>query len=379
MKQYALKAAGSFALFALTCTGAFAQDDAKEKTTKHSDDIIVIKPKVNVDTKLTIEIKGDDIMVNGKPLADYKSDDVNISRRKQMIIENRIIKNSDEMEEDDDLLHQKKELDEQESDLRLQGKRLAELEQLRAQNNHFRSNSNSYGYGRSGNMNKMVFVQGMNSNKAFLGVGTEKTEEGARIVSVSDESAAAKAGLKEGDIITKINDTKINTPEDLTKTIGKFKPSDKITVTYKRDKKEQKATATLTKRKDTESITLTGPGSNGDMNFRNFNFDSAPFNQNENFAFLFKPRLGLKAQETEEGKGLKVFDVDDESAADKAGIKEGDIITSFDGTEVNNIDKLRELSKAAIDKGNFKVNIIRDGKPQEITVKIPKNLKSTSL
>ena len=100
MKQYALKAASSLALFALACTGSFAQDDAKEKTTKHSDDVIIIKPKVNVDTKLTIEIKGDDVMVNGKPLADYKSDDVNISRRKQMIIENRITRDRDEMESD---------------------------------------------------------------------------------------------------------------------------------------------------------------------------------------------------------------------------------------------------------------------------------------
>ncbi len=78
-------------------------------------------------------------------------------------------------------------------------------------------------------------------------------------------------------------------------------------------------------------------------------------------------------------KGLKVLDVDDESAAEKAGIKEGDVITSFDGSEVNNIDKLRELSKAAIDKGNFKVKLTRDGKEQELDVKIPKNLKSTNL
>src|ERR1700712_1058809 len=89
MKQYFLKAAGLLT-FAFIATGALAQDDAKESstTTVHrNDDVIIIRPKTNVDTKINIEIKGDDVMVNGKPLADYKSDDVNISRRKQMQLE----------------------------------------------------------------------------------------------------------------------------------------------------------------------------------------------------------------------------------------------------------------------------------------------------
>ena len=89
MKQYFLKGAGIITLLAIVSTGAFAQDDAKESTTKKSDDVIIIKPKMNVDTKLTIEIKGDAITINGKPLAEYKSNDVNISRRKQLSIENK--------------------------------------------------------------------------------------------------------------------------------------------------------------------------------------------------------------------------------------------------------------------------------------------------
>ena len=74
-----------------------------------------------------------------------------------------------------------------------------------------------------------------------------------------------------------------------------------------------------------------------------------------------------------------VLEIDEESTADKAGIKEGDIITSFDGKEVNDIEALRDLSGPAIEKGNFKVQVTRDGKKQEIDVKIPKKLKTTSL
>jgi len=142
-------------------------------------------------------------------------------------------------------------------------------------------------------------------------------------------------------------------------------------VTYKRDKKEMKTTASLTKRKNQSFSFNTAPFNT----YKNFNFDN-----NNNFSLVWgKPRLGLKAQETEDGKGLKVLDVDDESAAEKAGIKEGDIITTFDGTEVNNIDKLRELSKAAMEKISFKVKLSRDGKQQEVDVKVPRDLKTTNL
>lgn len=338
MKQYFLKGAGILSLLAISTAGSFAQDDAKESTTRKSDDVIIIKPKVNVDTKLTIEIKGDAVTINGKPLAEYKSDDVSVSRRKQLIIEN---------------------------------KRLAEMDAMAPPTRFRKGGVTVYGYGNDDNL---ALAPGMNSNKAFLGVGTEKDEEGVRITSVSDESAAEKAGLKEDDIITKINDTKISSPEELTKTIGKFNPDEKITISYKRDKKEQKTTATLTKRKLTGALSLTSP--DAFEGFRKFNMDN---NFNYNFAFPGKPRLGIKAQETEEGKGLKVLEVDEESAADKAGIKEGDIITGFDGKEVNDIEALRDLSAPAIQKGNFKVQLTRDGKKQEIEVKIPKKLKTTSL
>jgi len=344
MKQYFSKAAGAIMILALAATSAFAQDDKKESTTtiKRNDDVIIIKPKTDVDTKLSIEIKGDDVKINGKPLSEYKSDDVIISRRKQ--------------------LSEKREVEDWEN----------EPGGAYAPRTRFRGGANVYGYGGADNM---ITLNGLSGNKAFLGVGTDKNDEaeGVTITSVSNESAAEKAGLKKGDAITKINDTKINSPEELTRVIGKFNPDEKITVTYKRDKKEQKTTATLTKRKLKGALALTAPDA---YEFKKFNFDN---NMNYNFSWNGKAKLGIKAQETEDGKGLKVLDIDDESAAEKAGIKEGDIITTFDGTEVNNIDKLRELSKPAIEKGNFKVKLTRDGKPQEVEIKIPKNLKTTSL
>lgn len=65
------------------------------------------------------------------------------------------------------------------------------------------------------NGNDDVTAFGGNENRAMLGVTTEKVEEGAEITSVNKESAADKAGLKENDIITKVDDATISSPDDL--------------------------------------------------------------------------------------------------------------------------------------------------------------------
>ncbi len=93
MKQYILKVTGTAAILGLLATGSFAQDTKVESTTtikRNNDDLIIIKSKTDVDTKLTIEIKGEDVKVNGKPLPEYKSDDVSISTHKQLSVKEKL-------------------------------------------------------------------------------------------------------------------------------------------------------------------------------------------------------------------------------------------------------------------------------------------------
>jgi serine protease Do len=90
-------------------------------------------------------------------------------------------------------------------------------------------------------------------------------------------------------------------------------------------------------------------------------------------------KFGIRAQDAEDGKGVKVLDVDDESTAAKAGIKEGDVITRFDGKDLNSVTALTEAARAAKDKISVKVTIIRDGKAQEIEVKVPRRLRTADL
>ena len=71
--------------------------------------------------------------------------------------------------------------------------------------------------------------------------------EGAIVLSVENGSSAANAGLKKGDVITAINDTKVSTVADLKYQLYKYNVGDKVTVTFNRNGTEKTATATLTK------------------------------------------------------------------------------------------------------------------------------------
>jgi S1-C subfamily serine protease len=82
---------------------------------------------------------------------------------------------------------------------------------------------------------------------ALLGVATQPSAEGngAEVAEVDPGSAAAKAGLQAGDVITKVDGTAIDTPDTLAGTIAAHQPGDKVTVTYTRDGSSHQAQVTL--------------------------------------------------------------------------------------------------------------------------------------
>jgi serine protease Do len=305
------------------------EKDAKMKISTNEE--IVIKRKNDKDGKVTIEMKGDDIIVNGKPLEDYDDDDIIIRKRKS-------------------------------------GTTIY---------SPFRGQSGTNFY----NGDSRIFLDG-DSKTPFLGVVTEKDDKGAKIEQITDGSAADKAGLKEGDVITKVGDDKIEDPDDLTKAVRKHKPDDKVGITYERDGKTEKTTATLGKKNmfsyNTPKFKM--PDTRLYMPDMNFNWDQGAHGEGA-WSMNGRPRLGIKAQDTEEGKGVKVLDVNEESAADKAGIKEGDIITEFDGKKVDNADELSKYAHeaAAAQKTSIRITFNRNGKSQTVEVKTPRKIKTTNL
>ena len=341
MKQNLIKAITFlFAIVLLAPASLLAQKEEKVKEKKDVQQIIITRKNDKAE-KVVVEINGDKITVNGKPLDEYKDKDGDISVRLQ---------------------------------------KFKELEAL----SRIPGMGSSWDYYDKAD-NLRYFSE--DANHAMLGVTTEKAEQGVKVQDITKESGAQKAGLKEGDVITKIDDKKIENPDELSKIIREHKPGDKVTVTYLRDKKEQKVTAELTKWKGF-NMYKTIPEFKMDMGDLNFERIMpkvqtmprimSPYGQNWSWSGG-GPKLGISVQDTDDGKGVKVIDVDEESNAEKAGIKEDDIITEVDGKVVNNADEIAKIIRESKDKISIMIKLQRSGKTQNIEVKMPRKLKTADL
>jgi Do/DeqQ family serine protease len=69
--------------------------------------------------------------------------------------------------------------------------------------------------------------------------------EGIYVEEVSERSAAEVAGMRAGDVVTRINDVTVKTVAQLQEQVARFRPGDKIRVTYLRDGKSQTVEVTL--------------------------------------------------------------------------------------------------------------------------------------
>ena len=214
-------------------------------------------------------------------------------------------------------------------------------------------------------------------NAALLGVTTEKNEKGVVIISVSKGSAAEIFGLKKGDIITKINEDKITSSEDLMKAIGKYKPKDFVKITHIRD-----------------NLTLTGEvalGMNEVQQSRVFRWNDinnmaeemAPMMRGEFDKKIFvrnsKPRIGVKIQDVEEGSGVKILEVNENTPAAKAGLLKDDIINEINGDAIKSVDDLREKISKAKEGDVYKIRYTRRGSSETVELKFPKKLKTADL
>jgi serine protease Do len=298
------------------------------QTTKPEKKEITIEKKENGKKEtMVIKIDGNNITINGKPADDYKG-------KERIIIDDDIIINGDNVV--------------------IPGK-------------------------------GSITIAGQNmGNRPLLGVTTEKTDQGAKIESVSDGSGAEKAGLKSGDIITGINKSVVTSPDDLVSAISKQKPGDIVDVDYIRDGKKVKCKATLGKSAD--SFTYNEyPEAYG------YRFEMPrvprvpranlwnPEEFRELMIFSDRPKYGISIQDDEDNRGVKVTEVDDEGNAAKGGLKEDDIITEVDAEKVTSVDALRELLDTKKDKASINMKIMRDGKPENLTIKVPRKLKSADL
>ena len=174
------------------------------------------------------------------------------------------------------------------------------------------------------------------AQRAFLGISIREVTSdlarsvklenvsGAYIASVVPDGAAANAGLKEKDVIIKINDKNIESPAQLEETLAQYHPGDQINITYFRNERENTASVEL---KNVEGTT-------------------AVVRENTGEAVFGSKLIPLTSQEKEKysiDSGTKVTSVGEGKLKD-IGITNGTIISTINGKKVNNASEIREAT-----------------------------------
>ncbi|WP_239005327.1 Do family serine endopeptidase [Legionella sp. MW5194] len=181
-----------------------------------------------------------------------------------------------------------------------------------------------------------IFVQHLTPELAQA-MGYPEDFQGALVSQVNEKSPAERAGLKPGDIITQINNTKITQATQVKTTISLLRVGSDAKITVKRDGKELTLNAVVTDiKKHEQELQATNPFLYG-LALRNFEQDS--------------PLHGHVV-------GIQVVGASESSAGWRAGLRPGDIIISANKERTPNVKTLQTI--ASQKKQQLLVQVLRD-------------------
>jgi serine protease Do len=143
--------------------------------------------------------------------------------------------------------------------------------------------------------------------------------KGALVASVSPKSPAAKAGLKEGDVITEFNGKPVADSKQLRLMVAQTAPNTKAEVTYERSGQQRETTVTLGELHGDELAQAQGRGAPETNAGRGGYIDGLQVSELDQQT---RRQLNLP----KEVDGLVVTDVELGSPAERAGLQAGDVI-----------------------------------------------------
>lgn len=211
--------------------------------------------------------------------------------------------------------------------------------------------------------------------RAMLGVLTEDANPGAKINKIIPGSAAEKAGLEIGDIITAVDGKNIQNFEDLVAAIAEYDEGDKVEIEIYRSEELKKLNATLQGNED-ESALGNMNGSQFELPFKDF---KELFDMPNNSQMFFKsfstkaPKIGLEIEESQDG--LEVTNVKPNSAAADAGFEKGDKIKTVDGNPVTSLNALKKEITVNQDNKELYFGVKRKGALKSLSVAVPQTKK----
>ncbi|MFB1639070.1 DegQ family serine endoprotease [Campylobacter sp. MRC_CM3] len=214
--------------------------------------------------------------------------------------------------------------------------------------------NNGIGFAIPSNMVKDIakkLIEKGKIERGFLGVTISalqgetkkayKNQEGALITDVQKGSSADEAGLKRGDLVTKVNGKVIKNPIDLKNYIGTLDIGEKVTIDFERDGNNKQVSFILKGEKENKGVQnnlIEG------LSLRNLD-----------------PRLKDRLQLPRDINGVLVEKVKSKSKADEVGFKEGDVIVGIGQGEIKNLKDLDQALKQANKKEFIKIWVYRNG------------------
>jgi serine protease Do len=242
-----------------------------------------------------------------------------------------------------------------------------------------------------------VYMEGAEGG-SWLGVETREVtsdkakdlklpaERGVLLERIVSDSPAAKAGLKENDVVTEINGQRVEGVTQFRRIIREIPAGRPVQLTVWRDGRAQSLNVTLGKAEDRHSEWMkAAPGTFA------FRLPETPeiaeipnLPEMDWGGMLFpgtRPRLGIDAEDLNgqlgaffgvpDGEGVLVREVNAGSPAEKAGVKAGDVITKINNERIRSIGDLHAKLSEKRDDKTVKLGVLRNKSEMNLTVELP--------
>src|ERR1700733_5136578 len=196
-----------------------------------------------------------------------------------------------------------------------------------------------------------------------------KEDYGVEISRVEENSPAEKAGVKTGDVVLEYNGQRVEGMEQFGRMVRETPPGREAKLTISRNGAVQTLTALLGSRKFPFSGNFP-PG----FEVPEFHMPDIP----QIFTTIRSPMLGVEAESLGTQlavyfgvkEGVLVRSVLENTPAQKAGIKAGDVITKVDGMAGGAPRELSRAVRAANAKKTDCIELVRDRKPVTLSVNV---------
>ena len=209
-------------------------------------------------------------------------------------------------------------------------------------------------------------------------------ERGVVVAEVTKDSPAAKAGLKEKDVITEVNGQRVEGAAQFRRMIHEIPAGRAAQLTVWRDGRAQTLSATLGKAEERHEKWMGATPGAFAFRMPEVQIPKMPsmdLGEGMGLVMAGRPRLGIDAEDiggqlgsffgAPDGEGILVRSVNSGSPAEKAGMKAGDVITSFNGERVRSLGDLRQKLASQNDAKTAKIGVLRNRSEVTLSVELP--------